>query len=875
MQQIKPQQNLDISHIFSIAAQHPFLEGVARYVHEAQENRTTMLTPHLLLLPNNRIARTFTSLWKTQYPNSLLPTIIPLGNSEALKEHLCFTAGMAEEVKALATPLSGIAETCSLASLLLKEGITSHAKQALRLADSLTQLLATMTQEHVGIAELHAIIPETLALHQQEALSLLHLLLETWPKQLAAKQQQTQASYYNALLNLLKQHIAHTAPHITLAGSTLSQPITQSLADAITACPNGAVILPGYDAEMANTIADDNEIHPMRTMHEWVTKHATPKSLEGITTYTPSISLHAFVEDAEELTWVTEHAIADAKKGIKTAIITPNYYMQHRIHALCAAQGVMLDDAAGEPLLETLPGRFAVALEAIKEQPAQPLHWVSLLQHPHVRQTCEEEKALYQQAIMALESRRYKTPAEALEPLSHIPLCAAMLEYSNNPSSKALITLVETIEHPATVKLTEQLHQLAAQPGNWAIADILRTHLYHPPMQQESGETLMLLSPVEARLLPFESVYLVGMHEGSWPSHQHNPFLSQHMLSEAGMNDRTIRSSLTAHDIYMWSALPHCTVSRAEKHQGALATPSMCWHQLAIMHQVESHKKTETHYIPQQPMAQPAKAPHNSIFPTVLYVTHLELLMRDPFGFFMKHMLNIRPQLELEDNSEMREFGTMLHDALENFSTQVHTHHYLPDEALIESSIAYMQERYVLEDSALHLTRSGITRALTQVMEMEKAALKQHHKVLIEQEGSIILPKSGVTIKARADRIAYAPSKKHVHVYDYKTGTLPKLSDIKAYMAPQLPMEAYIALKGGFAGIEQAEKATIYGIKLGKVTGDDSIQIEYSAEELETYANHIDELLCQFQQGNADFPITPDTRFAPKYNDYSYIEAYA
>ncbi|MEL6374406.1 MAG: PD-(D/E)XK nuclease family protein, partial [Pseudomonadota bacterium] len=56
------------------------------------------------------------------------------------------------------------------------------------------------------------------------------------------------------------------------------------------------------------------------------------------------------------------------------------------------------------------------------------------------------------------------------------------------------------------------------------------------------------------------------------------------------------------------------------------------------------------------------------------------------------------------------------------------------------------------------------------------------------------------TLSARADRIEARAT--GLTITDYKTGTPPKKADVLDGRAPQLPLEAAIALRGGFSGLD-------------------------------------------------------------------------
>ncbi|WP_035371494.1 PD-(D/E)XK nuclease family protein, partial [Acetobacter papayae] len=78
-----------------------------------------------------------------------------------------------------------------------------------------------------------------------------------------------------------------------------------------------------------------------------------------------------------------------------------------------------------------------------------------------------------------------------------------------------------------------------------------------------------------------------------------------------------------------------------------------------------------------------------------------------------------------------------------------------------------------------------------------------------ELRGRVLVPDApggAFTLTGRADRIEVGPDGR-VSVLDYKTGVLPSARDVLAGWSPQLPLEAAMILRGGFAGVTLAGEA--------------------------------------------------------------------
>ena len=86
---------------------------------------------------------------------------------------------------------------------------------------------------------------------------------------------------------------------------------------------------------------------------------------------------------------------------------------------------------------------------------------------------------------------------------------------------------------------------------------------------------LKILSPIESRMQRFDLVILGGLNEGSWPPELlADPWFNRQMRLAIGLSAPERRIGLAAHDFMMLAAAPEVILTRAEKLNGAPATPS-------------------------------------------------------------------------------------------------------------------------------------------------------------------------------------------------------------------------------------------------------------------------------------------------------------
>jgi ATP-dependent helicase/nuclease subunit B len=146
--------------------------------------------------------------------------------------------------------------------------------------------------------------------------------------------------------------------------------------------------------------------------------------------------------------------------------------------------------------------------------------------------------------------------------------------------------------------------------------------------------------------------------------------------------------------------------------------------------------------------------------------------------------------------------------------------------------------------------------------------------IATERDGALALPglAAPFTLSARADRIDVWRDGS-LSIIDYKTGTLPKKDDIALGFAPQLTLEAAMALAGAFEGITGSRIAELAHWKLsGNRDGGtvDRVKGDLMALAAAAMAGVV-ALVGDFSRDDAIYPATPDAAFAPAYDDYEHL----
>ncbi|HEY0107600.1 MAG TPA: PD-(D/E)XK nuclease family protein, partial [Rhizomicrobium sp.] len=335
-----------------------------------------------------------------------------------------------------------------------------------------------------------------------------------------------------------------------------------------------------------------------------------------------------------------------------------------------------------------------------------------------------------------------------------------------------------------------------------------------------------ILGPLEARLQRFDTLVLGSLNEGSWPSAPGaDPWFSRPMRAALGLEQPERAIGQAAHDFAMLAAAPRVVLTRARKADGAPTVASRWLQRLTQLTGglgLKNPLKPNMDYValaralrdagPAQRMAKPAPNPPVAARPTRLPVTDIETWVRDPYAIYAKRILKLRALEPLDAPVGPLERGTAIHRAMELFVAQ-HPGPLAQDAALALIAIAErVFEQQGIPKAALAVWRPRFAGAAVWFVEQERARRARIVQSHVEVQGALTIAED-FTLEARADRIDALDGGKAA-IIDYKSGSIPAPKQIKAFLAPQLPLEAAILAGGGFAGIGALETEALLYVRL-------------------------------------------------------------
>lgn len=401
---------------------------------------------------------------------------------------------------------------------------------------------------------------------------------------------------------------------------------------------------------------------------------------------------------------------------------------------------------------------------------------------------------------------------------------------------------------------------------------------------------LSIWGPFEARLQQPDVVILGSLNDGTWPqSAEPGAWLNRPMRQSLGLPSPEEKIGQAAHDFATLLAAPEVLLTRAEKMDGVPTVPSRWLLRIKALLDGMGHASVLEPSAPWIGWARhrdaerravrikvPEPRPPLAARPRKLSVSRIETWLANPYAIFAKEILALEPLDPLGKDPGASLRGSIIHGALSRFATAHPSE--LPADILGEL-LTFSRE--ALADYRAHTRirafwEPRFERFAKWFAETEPARRRGIDKVVTETSGELVIAAPGgpFRLTARADRIDIAEGT--LIISDYKTGTLPSRERVLSFVAPQLPLEAAIAMDihGGFANIPKRPVATLRYISAtgGEPPGEerdikvDDI-VDLAARAVEGLSKHI----AKFDDEATPYRPLRRSRFSYDYDDYAHL----
>ncbi len=455
---------------FNIPAHRPFLEDLAAGLYAALSPLgPETLSDAIVLTPTRRGARALAEAFVKVGGGQalLLPQIRALGDLDDGEPP--FEPG--DLALDMPPAISSWRRRFELARLVSDNahvlGRPLDAAGALELTDALAGFLDSLQIEEAGdLDRLDDWVAAEMARHWKISADFLKLATAVWPARLRELGLVDVAARRVALLKGLAEQWRERPPTgvLVAAGSTGAAPATAELLQVIASAPQGYVVLPGLDLDLADKAwINVGEQHPQGAMKRLLARArieradvkpwSPPNSGDARGRWRRRIINEALRPAEDTADWLTQignlkqegieagvDPIAEGFSGLSViaakseeeaatvaalllrevletadqtaALITPDAVLARRVSARLARWGVGADSSAGAPLAGFPIGELAMLTARLAVEPADPVGLLAVLKHPLVRLGLAPEALEQRRITLELKALRGARPAD-------------------------------------------------------------------------------------------------------------------------------------------------------------------------------------------------------------------------------------------------------------------------------------------------------------------------------------------------------------------------------------------------------------------------------------------------------------------------------
>lgn len=609
--------------------------------------------------------------------------------------------------------------------------------------------------------------------------------------------------------------------------------------------------------------------------------------------------------------------------GARAALVTPDRDLARRVAAELPRHGILADDSAGQPLSDTPAGAFLRLIAAAIGAEWRPVALLALLKHPLCAAGMErgaflrlvrrlEAKALRGVApAPGLDGLKAAAPPETLSLIEALEAALGALPATGLHEPAALLeahlaaaeALATTPSLPGGLRLYAQAEgealarHLAALPpalaelppldaGDWpGLFDALLAQGVTRAARVARGREGAVLHPqveilglLEARLLDFDLVVLGALDETIWPqAADPGPWMSRPMRAEFGLPSPEGRIGRVAADFLLTASnARRALLSRAARRGGSPTVPAR-W-----LTRLETFLKGQGMTLPLAPEGAWARAldapaavapcerasyaPPVETRPRKLSASDVARLIADPYAVYAKHVLRLTPLDPLELAPGAADYGNLVHTVMQRFLLALGARRPGAAEArrLWEAAMAEVLREAPPPPAVAAIWVPRLARIGAAVIRVEAEDREGLEHSAAEVKGSLEIRRPGgvLRLEARADRVDVLQGGETLRIVDFKTGTLPGATEVANGSAPQLPLEALIAERGGFPGLQGQVTALEYwrlqgGIEEGK---RQPLKPETIGRLVDRAEQALETLADRFLFGTAPFTAQPHPR---------------
>ena len=727
------------------------------------------LSDMLIFLPSRRAVRSVEKYLVDKAGHSIiLPRLVALGES----------AEEDDEDEENLDAISNVMRLVATAKLLSADASIGNIATALPVAHDLLRMQDYLENEGVDATRINwsELVDEKYAMHFQRKAQLLNILSKV-QKEISDNRPtitQVRNEGIRAWINKINEYKL-----VVVCGSTASVPATADLMAAIAFSGHGRIILSGHISGSAQDFALNT--NPYNAEYKFLSRiGVSPEDVIPIEVGKSAIEFFNFSfsnnpsqpvcdrdlqnchlinceRESEEADVVAEISARAIKKGKTVLVITPDAAGNQRIATAFCARGLVADFSGGIPGTMTATGR--AILNKFDE-------WIE-----------KGDTSVFDKIYSKSDYDLMKTITYIIDDcgFSFLPEFVA----EDNISIQIWVALKNLSECLNALKV-----RLTLSDARSFVADSISSVQVRE--QMDDTARIVVLGTIESRMQTADVVILTGLNDRMFPARGYeNAWLSRDTAEKIGLPSPDRKVSLQSLDFMNLSCGAEVYWTRSESSGGIKTVPSRFLSRVAVRRgdYNESEAVDILNSVRGRDVVSARPLDYSAPTPPVdwgdIYVTELELLIHNPYAFYVRHMLRLRVLNDYWAAPDARDFGNLVHEVIEK------ANNFSPNELVQE-----MDKRAIEKLGADSVLFHFWHKRFMEIAPVVANLMTELVGSVPEIDGCITI--DGHNVRARADRVWDGG------VLDIKTGAVPTKTQLEQGNMPQLPLEAYILQNSGF-----------------------------------------------------------------------------
>jgi ATP-dependent helicase/nuclease subunit B len=322
-----------------------------------------------------------------------------------------------------------------------------------------------------------------------------------------------------------------------------------------------------------------------------------------------------------------------------------------------------------------------------------------------------------------------------------------------------------------------------------------------------------VLGVFEARLAHASHVILASFNEGDWPRDPGlDPWLSRAMRRNFGLPARERGTGRLAADLMQWVQAPHVLITRSRRTQGTITPASRWLDRLDVVYGAHHGGAFFPRYTPARPAPpkpiitpnlgkRPGPCPPVALRPFTYSASNIQDLMTNPYQFYARKILRLRPLDPFDQPFDARLMGTLIHSVLDTLIK----HGLDPTDPKWNTHATQILDQTLAQTLPNPASRWSVRPRIKMALEnfrvqdiqwrAQTGALPIATETTWEAPLTLATGQT-ITLQARLDRLDAAATGEWM-IIDYKTGAnLPPKKDCRSGLAPQLPIQEWVVNRG-------------------------------------------------------------------------------